>query len=99
MGDDTSFRSEKTVVDIVDELSSWCEEAHNEEEFAGCLFCAARRQIVQHRVELYNLARVATAGSERDVQLTVNRLAHRYRRVGFGGTMGTLITWATAVLR
>ena len=37
------------------ELSSWCEQAHDEEEFVDCIFCVARREINALRDQGVNL--------------------------------------------
>lgn len=93
--------------DVVKELRSWCAEVGiNQHDPDECLFCMAAETIERHHEELYNLARLSTGGRlgavtgpERDVQLYVGRLAHRYRHDPIGRRLASLVTWPMVVLR
>ena len=92
--------------DIVADLRSWCIDAHLPSGASECLFCEAASTIELYQEELFQLARLATAGwvgeatgRDRDVQLYVGRLAHRHRQEVLGGRLKALIAWPMAVLR
>lgn len=92
--------------DIVADLRSWCIDAHLPSGASECLFCEAASTIELHQEELFQLARLATAGwdgeatgRDRDVQLYIGRLTHRHRQDVLGGRLKALITWPRPVLR
>ena len=87
-------------IDIAAELRSWCIDNHLPSGASECLFCEAAQTVELFREELYQLARLATAGWEgeasgrdRDVQLYVGRLAYRHRQNRLGARIGPLVTW------
>ncbi len=98
-------------IDIAAELRSWCIDAHlfecvNSSGASECLLCEAAQTVELYREELYQLARLATAGWEgeasgrdRDVQLYVGRLAHRHRQDRLGARLKPLVTWPMVVQR
>lgn len=86
--------------DIAAELRSWCIDAHLPSGASECLLCEAAQAVELYREELYQLARLATAGWEgeasgrdRDVQLYVGRLAYRHRQDRMGARLQPLVTW------
>lgn len=93
-------------IDIAAELRSWCIDAHLPSGASECLFCEAALAVELYREELYQLARLATAGWEgqasgrdRDVQLYVGRLAHRHRQDRMGARLRPLVTWPMVATR
>ena len=93
-------------IDIAAELRSWCIDHHLPSGASECLFCEAAQTVELYREELYQLARLATAGWEgeasgrdRDVQLYVGRLAHRHRQDRMGARLRPLVTWPMVVGR
>jgi len=93
-------------IDIAAELRSWCIDHHLPSGASECLFCEAAQTVELYREELYQLARLATAGWEgeasgrdRDVQLYVGRLAHRHRQDRMGARLRPLVTWPMVVAR
>lgn len=89
----------KIVPDAVAEIRSWCRDAHPVAPGPDdCLFCYAAAVVERHRTEIYDLARLAIEGSERDVHLYVGRLAHRHQRDGLGSRLfGLPITFGPVV--
>lgn len=85
--------------DAVAEIRSWCRDAHPVAPGPDdCLFCYAAAVVERHRTEIYDLARLAIEGSERDVHLYVGRLAHRHQRDGLGSRLfGLPITFGPVV--
>jgi len=86
-------------IDIAAELRSWCIDTHLPSGASECLFCEAAQTVELYREELYQLARLATAGWEgeasgrdRDVQLYVGRLAHRHRQDRLGARLRPRVT-------
>lgn len=82
-------------LDAVTELRSWCHDVHfNTPSPDECLFCYAAEIIDRHRTEIADLARLATQGSRRDVEMYVARLSHRHRHNPLGDKLNGLISWA-----
>lgn len=93
-------------IDIAAELRSWCIDAHLPSGASECLLCEAAQTVELYREELYQLARLATAGWEgeasgrdRDIQLYVGRLAHRHRQDRLGARLKPLVTWPMVAQR
>lgn len=83
-------------LDAVTEIRSWCRDTHATSPAPDeCLFCYAADIIDRHRTEIHDLARLATQGKQRDVEMYINRLAHRHRDNRLGNDLQSLIVWAS----